>query len=41
MEERIISAQRRNEDDLQDSSLRPRSLDDFIGQEKLKDNLSV
>ena len=38
---KVISAQRRNEDDLQDSSLQPHSLDDFIGQEKLKDNLSV
>ncbi|NLZ38382.1 MAG: Holliday junction branch migration DNA helicase RuvB [Firmicutes bacterium] len=41
MEERIISARRRAEDDIQENSLRPRTLSEYIGQEKLKQNLSV
>ncbi|HZK25450.1 MAG TPA: Holliday junction branch migration DNA helicase RuvB [Oscillospiraceae bacterium] len=41
MEERIISAQRSNEDDTPDNTLRPRTLADYIGQQKLKDNLRV
>jgi Holliday junction DNA helicase RuvB len=41
MEERIISARTRNDDDWQDTSLRPRNLNEYIGQQKLKTNLSV
>jgi Holliday junction DNA helicase RuvB len=41
MEERIISARTRNDEDWQDNSLRPRHLDEYIGQEKLKSNLRV
>lgn len=41
MDERIISARTRSEDDFQDNTLRPRTLDEYIGQEKLKDNLRV
>lgn len=41
MEERIISARTRTEDDCQDVTLRPRTLDEYIGQDKLKDNLQV
>lgn len=40
MEDRIISARRRDEDS-QDSTLRPRSLSEYIGQEKLKKNLRI
>lgn len=40
-EERIVSSIRRREDDWQESGLRPRNLDEYIGQEKLKDNLRV
>ncbi|MDV2989359.1 MAG: Holliday junction branch migration DNA helicase RuvB [Dehalogenimonas sp.] len=41
MTERIISSQNNNEDDGLDTSLRPKSLDDFIGQAKLRDNLDI
>lgn len=41
MEERIVSARARGEEDWQDTSLRPRTLDEYIGQEKLKGNLRV
>lgn len=40
-EERIISARTRNDDDWQDTSLRPRNLGEYIGQEKLKNNLRI
>lgn len=40
MEERIISARRRH-DDWQETSLRPRTLDEYIGQDKLKENLRL
>ncbi|EEG76195.1 Holliday junction branch migration DNA helicase RuvB [Dethiobacter alkaliphilus] len=40
-EERIISSRSRTDDDWQDSSLRPRTLGEYIGQEKLKTNLRV
>jgi Holliday junction DNA helicase RuvB len=40
-EERIISARTRGEEDWQDNSLRPRTLDEYIGQEKLKSNLRI
>ena len=41
MEERIVSGQLRDEDLEMDLSLRPAKLQDFIGQEKLKENLSI
>lgn len=41
MTERIISSRSGGEDDGLDTSLRPKSLDDFIGQEKLRDNLDI
>ncbi|MBI4550460.1 MAG: Holliday junction branch migration DNA helicase RuvB [Candidatus Omnitrophica bacterium] len=41
MEERLISGQFRDEDAETDLSLRPSHLADFIGQEKLKANLSI
>ncbi len=40
-EERLISGQLRDEDLEMDLSLRPSKLQDFIGQEKLKENLSI
>lgn len=40
-EERIISALQADEDVSYDVTLRPRRLDQFIGQEKIKSNLSV
>ena len=39
--ERIISAKPREEDIVLDKGLRPRQLVDFVGQEKVKDNLSI
>lgn len=39
--ERMITAQRLNGDDEQDRSLRPRFLSEYIGQERLKENLAV
>jgi len=39
--ERIISAKPREEDVVLDKGLRPRQLADFVGQEKVKDNLSI
>jgi Holliday junction DNA helicase RuvB len=39
--ERIISAKPRAEDLILDRSLRPKRLDDFLGQEKVKDNLRI
>ncbi len=41
MTERIISAKPREEDQALDMSLRPRRLADFVGQEKVKDNLKI
>lgn len=40
MEDRIISARRQN-DDWQETSLRPRLLDEYIGQAKLKESLRL
>ncbi len=40
MNDRLVSASRRPEDETE-ASLRPLSLDDFIGQERVKANLSV
>ncbi|MDR3253369.1 MAG: Holliday junction branch migration DNA helicase RuvB [Endomicrobium sp.] len=39
--ERIVEASKLNEEDRTENSLRPKSLNDFIGQEKLKNNLKV
>jgi holliday junction DNA helicase RuvB len=42
MEERIVSAQRQSEDDPQiEIGLRPRSLKEYVGQEKIKEKLSI
>lgn len=40
-EERIVSAAPIEEDRQLDLALRPKSLDDFVGQDKLKENLSI
>ncbi len=39
--ERILEASRLMEEDRIENTLRPQSLDDFVGQDKLKDNLKV
>ena len=41
MTERVISGESTQEDNALDISLRPRSLADFVGQDKVKDNLSI
>lgn len=41
MEERIITSEMRPEDIDIEGSLRPRSLDEYIGQEKVKEKLSI
>ena len=42
MEDRIVSARRQAEDDPQlEAGLRPRSLDEYIGQEKIKEKLLI
>ena len=42
MEERIVTSKRRPDDDVQlELGLRPRSLADFIGQEKIKEKLNI
>ncbi len=42
MEERIVSAQRQSEDDPQiEVGLRPRSFEEYVGQEKLKEKLAI
>ena len=41
MERRVISTKMQEEDIKIESSLRPQSLNDYIGQEKIKDNLHV
>ena len=40
-ENRIVSTSFSAEDSDTESSLRPKSLDDYIGQEKVKENLKV
>ena len=40
-QERIISGKPQDDDEALDSTLRPRRLGEFIGQEKLKDNLGI
>lgn len=39
--ERIITMKKQEEDQVLDKNLRPRRLTDFIGQEKVKDNLNI
>jgi len=39
--DRIVSAKPREEDSVLDKGLRPRQLGDFVGQEKVKDNLNI
>ena len=41
MERRVISTEAKKEDEKTEKSLRPLSLKDYIGQEKIKDNLKV
>ncbi|MEW6244145.1 MAG: Holliday junction branch migration DNA helicase RuvB [Bacillota bacterium] len=41
MEERIVSGKPKQEDEVLDLSLRPRRLDDYVGQEGLKERLSI
>ncbi len=41
MEERIVAGAARAEDQAVEGSLRPRSLDEYVGQEKIRANLSV
>ncbi|MCM1256605.1 MAG: Holliday junction branch migration DNA helicase RuvB [Roseburia sp.] len=41
MEKRVISTQIQKEDEKIENSLRPQRLDDYIGQEKAKENLKV
>jgi holliday junction DNA helicase RuvB len=41
MMERIISAKPRAEDIVLDKGLRPKRLEDFVGQDKVKDNLKI
>ena len=38
MERRVISTQLLQEDDKMETSLRPQFLDNYVGQEKIKDN---
>jgi Holliday junction DNA helicase RuvB len=39
--DRIVSARAREDDAALDRGLRPKQLDDFVGQDKVKDNLSI
>ncbi|MEE1027340.1 MAG: Holliday junction branch migration DNA helicase RuvB, partial [Agathobacter sp.] len=41
MEKRVISTQIQEEDIKIESSLRPQKLDDYIGQQKIKENLKI
>ena len=41
MEKRVISTQMQEEDYKIETSLRPQKLEDYIGQEKIKDNMKV
>ena len=40
-EERLVGPARRDEDDEYDLSLRPRTFSEYIGQERLKEKLSI
>ncbi|MBU4331941.1 Holliday junction branch migration DNA helicase RuvB [Patescibacteria group bacterium] len=39
--DRVISTKQQQEDQLLDTTLRPRKLAEFVGQEKIKDNLNI
>jgi len=39
--QRLVNAQEKTEDVTLDNTLRPRTLDEFIGQQKVKDNLNI
>ena len=41
LEERIVSPDPQDEDQQFDLTLRPKQLSDFVGQKKLKENLSI
>ena len=41
MAERIVAPQTKTEDDVLDQSLRPKRLDEYIGQDRVKDNLKI
>jgi Holliday junction DNA helicase RuvB len=41
MVERVVAAQARAEDEALDQSLRPRRLEEYIGQERVKENLKI
>ncbi len=41
MKNRIITTEKKIEDDFNEKTLRPRSLREYIGQEKVKKNLEV
>lgn len=41
MEERVVSPRRKPEETVLDTSLRPRLLSEYIGQERIKDNLGI
>ena len=41
MDDRIVSPQLMGEEEASEFSLRPKRLSEFIGQEKLKDNISI
>ena len=41
MQDRIVSAKARPEEAATETSLRPRRLDDYVGQEKVKENLHI
>ncbi len=41
MEQRVVSGVRQQDDDAMDSSLRPRRLRDYVGQDRLKVNLEI
>src|SRR5579883_2487432 len=41
MVERVLSPRPRDEDDQLDLSLRPRRLDEYIGQDRVKENLKI
>lgn len=41
MDERIVSAQQKEEETVLDSSLRPRRLSEYIGQDRIRENLDI
>ena len=41
MEERVVSGELESNEDLFEQSLRPQSLNQYIGQEKVKNNLAI